>query len=82
MVTVSTEICRTRKEFENLVAVEVAAIGKAKLMLEVQKAATALTREQATYWDRMGRAAKGVAGDISNMAVAWSRATWITWSAR
>jgi hypothetical protein len=63
-----------------LVREEVAAIGKARLMAEVQKAALRLTQQQATIWQQMGRYTKGVAvnvRDITSQLASWGKLTGV-----
>jgi hypothetical protein len=55
------------KAFEELVALEIQSLGHQKMMLQVQSAATRLTRTSADYWKEMGRNTKGVAADIRDM---------------
>jgi hypothetical protein len=52
------------KSFQDLVALEVAAIGKAKLPAEAQSVAARMTRTTADSWRDMALNTKSVAGDI------------------
>ena len=55
------------KGFQELVALEVASIGKQKLLNAAHEAAVRLTTQQATIWQSISRSTKGAAGNIASM---------------
>ena len=72
---IAGSIDKTKQSFQELVAQEVAAIGKAKLLAEAAKVAERATREQVSYWSAMSRNTKDVAGNIKD-----STASLLKWS--